>query len=200
MRRWSIFVTVPFLVFLAAPTGVTGQEATPAGVACAVEPRSPDELLALWYDPSGSPVAILLPAASPPASIEGEAVDAETAATVDAVVQEWAACYNAGDTLRALALLTDDLVRRQGPQDGATRDETQAALESEPIPPAELLIVSLVGELGVLEDGRVGGSYAFGDPQQTSTVVFIVLRDVDGRWLIDDMTGAEPLSEATPAA
>ena len=219
MRLLLVLVAAPLVAALAGPAGLVAQEATPAASpeatpaaspvaeACPPAPRSAEELLALWYDPAGTPVAAPVdasPAATPAALPGGEPADPDTVAAIDAAVQDWATCYNAGDVLGTLALLSDDLVRRQGPQGSATREDTRAALEAPPIPPAEPLVVGEALDARVLDDGRVGAVFAFGDPQQPAALVFIVFVEADGNWLLDDIRDAQPGSgppaEATPLA
>jgi hypothetical protein len=211
MRRLLVLVTIVLTIFLSFPTGLLAQDgspvASPPAVACAATPRSAEEVLSLWYEPNGSPVATSIepnPAASPAALPAGDSADLETVAAINTTVQAWATCYNAGDVLGTLGLLSDDLVRRQGPQAGATRGETSAALAALSLPPAEPLIVSEAGDARVLNDGRVAAIFVFGDPQLPAATVFIVFVDVDGRWLLDDIQTAPTASElsaaATPAA
>ena len=208
MRRVLVLVALPLAVVVSRPADLLAQEATPAaspvGAVCPAPPRSADELLSLWYDPTGSPVAVSLePDASPAALPAGKPADPETTAAIEEATQAWAACYNAGDVLGMLALLSDDLARRQGPQADATREETRAALEAPPLP-VEPLVVGEAQDARVLADGRVGAVFVFGDPQQPSAVVFIAFVEVDGRWLLDEIGDPGPAgvapAEATPVA
>ena len=140
MGRLIALVVVLLSLAVVGPAGTRAQDATPGtGAAafpitpdpadCQVAPRSADELLALWYGPDGSPVAT---AATPPAEAAtevtvplGPRADEASAAAVAATVGEVFACFEAGDTLRAFALFTDDLARRFGPEPGTTREEAE---------------------------------------------------------------------------
>src|SRR3712207_324981 len=112
-------MVVLLLAALAVAGGVApvaAQDATPgAGAAqfpitpdpadCTVEPRSADELLALWYDPAGTPLAVPgTPTAEQATSVTiplGPPADEATAAAVVAAASEVFACFAAGDALRA---------------------------------------------------------------------------------------------------
>src|SRR3712207_6168231 len=128
---------------------VAAQDATPeAGAmafpiapdpaACQVEPRSADELLALWYTPEGSPV----PAATPTWGAQttsltlpvGPPADEATASEVANTVGEVFSCFAAGDFPRATALFSDDLVRSFGGEPGTTVEDARAFLEATPAP------------------------------------------------------------------
>src|SRR3712207_2284293 len=121
---------------MAAP--IAAQDATPAGgamafpitpdpAACQVEPRSTDELLALWYTPEGSPV----PAATPLTGAQtasltvpvGPPADEATVSEVVSVVSEVFGCFATGDFIRGTALFTEDLVRGFGGEPGTTMEE-----------------------------------------------------------------------------
>ena len=207
MRRPIVLAGLLSAAILSGPAGLVAQEATPVAtpvaVACPAEPRPAEELLSLWYDPTGSPIAVPPEPeaeASPAALPAGAPAEPETVAAIEDAVQAWAACYNAGDVLGMFALLSDDLARRQGPQGGATQEETRSALAAPPIPPAEPLVVSEAHDARVLDDGRVGAVFAFGDPQQPAALVFVVFAEADGGWLLDDIRAAPPDSEPPPVA
>jgi hypothetical protein len=190
------------------------QEATPAAAdsTCTVAPRDVEELVGFYFSPEGTPLAT--PAsASVDAETQlpsGEPVDAETAAAVNAVVAELAACFDAGQYARALALMTDDLARQTGPDpsnpDEDTPEEVRALLE------AQLAGTPTAGEPGLdgaatdagqgrdlrlLNGGQVGGIWTIeGD------AVFLVFAHQDDRWLIDeivDIIEDDLAPEGTPA-
>src|SRR5687767_8303285 len=84
---------------LAGPPAAAAQEfpITPDPAACRVDPRSTDEVIALWYGTEGSPAA----AAEPPRQAEGadsvaipvgSAADAATVEAITATVAEVFAC------------------------------------------------------------------------------------------------------------
>ena len=197
---------------------VAAQDATPgAGAAqfpispdpadCTVEPRSADELLALWYGPDGSPVAAAAtPAAEERTSVTiplGPRADEATAAAVAATVSEVFACFEAGDALRAYALFTDDLARQFGPEPGTPREEAEAFLaapmddeatpEGEPVggeaAGAQILAVTDVMEL---EDGRVGAFIVSREAGQLDTV-YVAFEWQSARLLADELIDFAPI-------
>ncbi len=191
---------------------------TPDPADCTVEPRSADELLALWYGPGGSAVAAATPAAETDATeitipVGSPADDATTAAAV-ATVQDVFACFAAGDALRAYALFTDDLARQFGPEPGTPREEAEAFLAApleEATPEGEGEAVGgdaaegqIVAVTDVMElaDGRVGAFAVDRSEGELSTVYVIFERQGD-RLLADEIfefgTGGEEGETASTA-
>jgi hypothetical protein len=206
-----------------SPLTSLAQDATPAAGAdampasCDAEPRDIDELVALWFDESGNA------AATPTASmtIEDEASlpdgskpeDADVA-EIDATTRQWLYCINiAGQYARGFNLMTDKLVSQFGPdttnpaQD--TPEEVRALLEAQdaatPVPGTEdqLRLPALAGprKPRLLEDGRIGAIWSIGGDR-----VFIMYKNEDGKWLVDevldvvDPVEGTPTADATPAA
>ncbi len=187
---------------MAAP--VAGQDSTPeAGAmafpinadpaACQVEPRSTDELLALWYTPEGSPV----PAATPMGGDQvtsltvavGAPADEATRSEVVIAVSEVFACFAAGDFVRATALFTDDLVRSFGGEPGTTIEDARAFLEASPEAGMEgdgeetVIAITDVMDLG---DGRIGAFVVDESGGELDTVYAIFEREGD-RLLVDEI-------------
>jgi hypothetical protein len=187
---------------MAAP--VAGQDSTPeAGAmafpinadpaACQVEPRSTDELLALWYTPEGSPV----PAATPMGGDQvtsltvavGAPADEATRSEVVSAVSEVFACFAAGDFVRATALFTDDLVRSFGGEPGTTIEDARAFLEASPEAGMEgdgeetVIAITDVMDLG---DGRIGAFVVDESGGELDTVYAIFEREGD-RLLVDEI-------------
>jgi hypothetical protein len=127
-----------------------------------------------------APEVIATPSAGVPA-------DAAVAEAVTATIREALACRNADDLPRAYALFTDDLVLDLLGSAETVPPEIAAAL-GEPgrrVPRASRLELVAVGEPTRLADGRVLARVE----TRSRDVVFVddlVLRDVAGRWLIDD--------------
>ncbi len=205
--RW---ISVPVLaITLATPLTLgagraVAQEATPVAgpdtaVACTVAPRSVDELIALWFDPAGTPLATPLPASVPTEADlpQGAPADPATVAAVNATAQEITACFEAEQYARAFALMTDDLVHQFGPQEGETMEETRAFLEAQlaatPTPEGTPTAAQPLRDVRVLADGRVGGIL-----EEEGQISFVFFEDQAGRWLFDDyiQLGA---AEGTPA-
>ncbi len=219
MGRLVATTVVLALLALVGPGVALAQDATPsaspaAGIACTVEPRSIDELLALWFGPEGSPQApppLASPVAGEAALPGGEAADDATAAAVAATLKELNACFEANQFARAFALMTDDVVRQFGPTSGETLEQVRSLLEAQaaqPVATPELTggqtMVPPLRDVRVLDDGRVGGILVEEGPP-----VFLIFERQDGRWLIADFleigslggtpAAATPAPEATPA-
>ncbi len=205
MQRRLVVLPVLALV-LAGMMGMGGlaqavaQDATPvgqAGVTCEAEPRSADELLALWYGDANAPDATPVAAQASPVMEQeaaneitipiGEPADAETVAAVTETLYQVMACFAAGDILRSYGLFTDDLAQLFGPEPGTSRADAEAFLAGggEDGGEEQSEVVS-VANVMVLEDGRVGAfvvdRYETGD-----ALTYVVFEDVGGRWLADEV-------------
>ena len=221
MPRPLVFV-VALLALLAASPRAAAQDATPAAGAfpitpdpadSTVEPRSAEELLALWYDPEGTPLAAAAtPTAEQAAAVTiplGPPADAATAAAVAATVSGVFSCFEAGDALRAYAHFTDDLARQFGPPPGTPREEAEAFLaaplddeapegatpEGEPVggEAAGLQIVA-VTDVMELADGRVGAFIVSRDAGQLDTV-YVAFERRGERLLADELVDFAPLGD-----
>jgi hypothetical protein len=171
---------------------------SPDPAACQVEPRTTDELLALWYTPEGSPV----PAATPTWGAQttsltlpvGPPADEATASGVVSAVSEVFSCFAAGDFARATALFSEDLVRSFGGEPGTTVEDARAFLEATPAAGMEgtgeerVIAITDVMDLG---DGRVGAFVVDESGGQLDTVYAIFERQ-DDRWLVDEIIDFAP--------
>ena len=178
--------------------GATGFPIDPDPAACEVEPRSTDELLALWYTPEGSPV----PAATPTWGAQttsltlpvGPPADEVTASAVVSTVSEVFGCFAAGEFVRATALFSDDLVRGFGGEPGTTLEEARAFLEATPAAgmdgPSEDRVIAITDVMD-LGDGRVGAFVVDESGGQIDTVYAIFERQED-RWLVDEIIDFAP--------
>lgn len=126
--------TLPALAQDATPGAGPSQFPFPPDPAdCTVEPRSADDLLALWYGPDGSPVAVEADSASDESTTEvtipvGAPADEATVTAVTDTVRGVFACFAGGNTLGAYAFFTDDLAQLFGPEPGTPREEAEAFL------------------------------------------------------------------------
>ena len=210
-------ISVPVVAVVAAAFVVLGagraaaQDATPAagpaaGIACTVEPRPVDELLAFWFGPEGTPLATPLPAspvAAEAALPEGEPADEETVGAVNATLQELATCFETNQFARAFALMTDDLVRQFGPQQGETLEQARDLLEAQlavtPVPGVGVTAVPPLRDVRILDDGRAGAVL-----EEEGMAVFVLFERQDDRWLLDGFidVGREggTAGAATPAS
>ena len=196
------------LLVVALLGAAVAQGPTPAAeaVACTVAPRPVDELVALWFGPEGTPPARppSFPIASEAELPAGEPADAATVAAIDATVQEFFACSVAGQYARAFALMTDEGVRRLGPDrtdpEADTPEEARALLEAQLAATPAAVAPPAAGVTGaraarVLPDGRVGAVFVDLD---SGASAFLIFAREDGRWLLDDFV---PIPSAgTPTA
>jgi hypothetical protein len=182
---------------------------------CTAEPRDIDEMVALWFETSGTPAATPAMSASvpdPEALPVGDRVDDATLDAISNVTKEWLSCMEvAGQYARGFSLLSDQLLAQFGPDisnpEQDTPEEVKALLEAQmagtPIAGAEGMaqVPLIVGprKPRLLDDGRVGAIWSLGGDR-----VFLVYKQQeDGSWLIDEAVDIlEPVGtpEATPAA
>ena len=213
MRRFGVPVMfIAVLLAVAAFAGRFGPAAaqqeyplTADAANCQVEPRSADELIALWFAPDGSPIAA--PAdEEEPSEVTiplGEPADEETVAAIEAVVVEVFSCFAAGDFGRATALFSDELTASFGPELGVGEQEARDFLEATPEPEAEEGRILAITDVMELADGRVGAfvvEQTEGDPPLSSYAIFV--QEEDGG-LVDEViefsTPAFEEEEGTPA-
>lgn len=203
---------------LAMPIQGLAQEGTPEPdmtlPLCTAEPRDIDEMIALWFDASGTPAAtpaMSAPVLDPEALPEGVRVDDATVTAISDVTKEWLSCMEvAGQYARGFSLLSDQLLAQFAPDltDPAqdTPEEVKARLEGQlagtPIAGTETIRVPLVvgpRKPRLLDDGRVGAIWSLGGDR----VYLVYKQQEDGSWLIDEAADIiEPVGtpEATPAA
>jgi len=160
----------------------------PAAAECMVQPRSADELRALFREVAATPI-VDSAAASPTPAVPptGTPADEQTVAGINATWREYVACINSSDQPRMFALLSDDMVRRQFVVDvafGVTEDALFAYLSATPVPlpPDQSAPFVPVADVRVLSDGRVA---VIGPGDQGRGDVRIFVKEGD-RWLLDD--------------
>jgi hypothetical protein len=196
MRRIAIAGTALSLLLLTNP--VAAQEATPgplptipAADECQVSPRTIESVLTART--SGTPVPEV-DVGSEEQLPKGAPADAATIAAVTAVEREFAACYNAAQWLRALALFTDNAIRTFA-DDFASDQELTEFLATPGTPDADALgeiqiVLVAVRDVRVLPDGRVGAVVEWGRSVRSGVdeVNFHIYTQKDGRWLLDEET------------
>ena len=205
----SIVPAFLMLGALGAPLAAAAQDATPAPRAmlkpCTAEPRDVEQVVAIWFNPAGTPVATPQPAA--PIALEalpaGERADEATDKAIAETTLDWFSCLQfSGQPSRAFGYMTDHFVAQFGPDLNNpatnTADKLRAALQAQlaatPVP--NDVMSPLVGprRTRVLDDGRVGAIWAL-----RGNRFFLIYKQVDGKWLIDDVIDIiEPA--ATPGA
>ena len=206
LRLLAIVVVLCSFVVVAAP-GAGAQAGTPAAgfevpaaVECTVEPRSADELRALFREAAATPVAAS-PDASPTPAVPptGDPADAQTVAEINATWRQFIACINAGDLARTFAILSDDKVRGDFVLDiaaGASEDDLIAYLTATPVPlpPDQSAPFFPYEDVRVLDDGRVA---VIGPGEMGQGEVLIFVKEGD-RWLVDEQF--DLIQSGTPVA
>ena len=197
MVRLALFFTLVCGLIIAGLGTVQAQEASPvaspaAAVACDVEPRSADELLAFWYADDGTQRGSATPMADDGTEGSiiipiGEPADEATAAAVTLVLQQVFACFDAGDALRAYALFTDDLATLFGPEPGTPRADAEAFLSSPGIDEESgVSAILAISNIMLLDDGRVG-AFAVDRTDGVDSTAYVILEHVDDQWLVDEV-------------
>lgn len=207
MHRVLIFVAAALAMLGGSITPASAQDATPAvGVhefpitadpfVCQVEPRASEDLLALWYDTEGTPVASeATPEAAQADTNEvtipvGPPADEVTVGDVTETVRELFSCFAAGDILRAYALFTDDLARQFGPPPGTPREEAESFL-AEPETEGEGGEILAVAGVASLADGRVG-AFVVDRGEEGTNIVYAIFEQQGDRWLVDEVIEFPP--------
>ena len=202
-------VLIAAIAGLASGGIVHAQESTPsAASACAAEPRSADELIAIWYGANGTPVAVPADEAKPDPSVLAAAsvADADAAAAIRETTDGFLACGNAGDFARELSFVTDDLALTFGPGPGMAEADARAALAATPraVPDDQAVTLVSIENPVVMPDGRIVArvtvNYPAGLPSSQTSLLFF--KEVDGVWLVDGFydIAATPDTPATPLA
>ena len=172
------------LVASLGPLRASAHQASPTAThdvaACDVAPRTTAEILMVVETASNATTSIaVLPT--------GDPADAETTATITAVLRQMAACLSTGDMLRFYALHSDEWLRRSlGVVDGM-------ALLTTSIPPLDDgHRARYLGpwHVQILPDGRVlaavllvVGDDLRPDPERARVLLFV---NHGGRWLVDE--------------
>jgi hypothetical protein len=200
-----------FSLLVAGAAGAGAQTGTPAtdldvptAAECTIEPRSEDELRALFREVAATPVLDSSESSPTPAMAPtGDPADEQTVAEVSATWRQFIACITAGDQARMFALSSDDMVRRQFVVDvafGVTEDALFEFLAATPVPlpPDQSVSILPFDDVRVLRDGRVA---VVGPGEQGRGDVRIFVREGD-HWLIDDWfdltSSGTPMPESTP--
>ena len=178
--------------------GFAAVAADAAPAVCDGDALSLDTLQALVGDPPAMPPGLLpdLPRLAPPADDPhpatlpvGPPADPATVEAIALTMREAAACLNAGDMLRVLALLTDELLAATIAA-GLVPPELVPSLDAPPVavPPDKQRVIGSILGTWVLADGRVAALIRNYDPVEPPFAVgddlVVFARDGEG-WLID---------------
>ena len=179
---------------------------------CTIAPRSTAEIVMLDGTPTTRtllPTPAFLPAGlegTPDVTLAGGTpADDTVIAGIRQTMDEFAACQNAGDGDRLLALYSDDYFRRA--YQAGWRSARGAAIATSvteigdrlPVPPS-------VANVEILPDGRVAATVTFRYREATrytpaEQAVMMIFRQVESRWLIDEGALVPPMKgAASPTA
>jgi hypothetical protein len=103
-------------------------------------------------------------------------------AGIEATVNEWVACLNAGDILRASALETDEFITSSTSSDSLPEELSS----DQPTADYQATILDIV-YVREFEDGQAGAVILLDSPAEPAPVVplFLMFKNVGDRWLID---------------
>jgi hypothetical protein len=180
-----------FSLVVAGNTASATQQSTPSAgqdvpspAECTVQPRSEDELRALFREVAATPLPESVDTSRAEAPT-GEPADAQTVAEINATWRMFVACLNSGDQRRMFALYSDEMVRRQFIVDiGFVTEDAlfdYLAATPSPHPPDQGAPFVPFTDVLVLQDGRVA---AIG-PGDGRSSVRIFAKQGD-HWVIDD--------------
>jgi sulfur carrier protein ThiS len=157
----------------------------PDAAACVTEALTVEDVLAALSAPAATPAV-----ATPDVVVErGTAADAATADAVKATLLQVFACANAGDPLRFASLYTDSFLRDFF--GGVPQADLEAflGLEPQPLPAEQRRIIRGIGDVELLPDGRARVVIILDEPDdpRTEEPDTVILRQVEGRWLVDEI-------------
>ncbi len=176
----------------------------PGPEACTVAPRTLDQIAALAKDP---PQALPLNVTDPGIPLTDPAIQTDIKTTV----REMAACANAGDMMRRLALYSDARIGAAYP-DGPTRALQEMAKVSWPVPAETRVAIINIDDFRRLSDGRASASVTVDDPSYYHThvpgfvppvqlqVARMIFVQEGGSWRVDGTQAGTAAVAATPAA
>ena len=144
-----------------------------------------DDVLAVLAATPATPVA----ATPETVDAQGMPADAATADAVRATLLQVFACANAGDPLRFASLYSDQFLRDFF--GGVPQADLEAFLgmPAQPLPAEQRRIIRGVGDVELLPDGRARVVIILDEPDdpRTEEPDTVILRQVDGRWLVDEI-------------
>jgi hypothetical protein len=161
----------------------------PPAAGCQAEPRTVEGLLELFA--SAEPVDH--PTVETSAVVPlGESAPVAVSTAIKAVIGEVFSCLNAGEMLRFLGLMTDQVVLVNFPWivESLSEDELpEEVTNPQALPPDLQQTILAIGDVSLFADGRAGAVVSFVDPVAEDSeveVLYLVFAYQDEQWLIDD--------------
>ncbi len=167
--------------------GGSAQEQVPASPGCRLDPLT----LPLF---GATPAAII--AATPPAGLAATGAGSPPdRSVIEPAIEDIVACINTGDPIFQYAIFTDRyLAVRLADRTSTYQPAFEQQLDQGVNPDAPEFAIKSIGDVMALDDGRISVVVSLSaDGLQYEDR--LILADIDGRWLIDDV---ERLDPATP--
>lgn len=159
---------------------------------CTVEPRSPESIAALL----GTPVAdaSLAPAQLPEPFVAevpiGQPVEEVIWEHVVATVTEFYACFNAGDSRRAFALVSDMFLQRYAENNRLTTGQIDMLIaDAEPVLVEVQVTILAITDVTILTDGRAGAFVVVTSEWRGPDTAYMLFVQQGKRWLLDEAIG-----------
>ena len=158
---------------------------TPPASACMVEPRTAEELVALFAIPTDP-----IPASTTATIALGKPADAAASQQVTELIFQAIACLNAGDFGRFFALLTDHAIVTIFPwvaDELATKESATQVMAPDPVPAQYMQTILGIGSISLLPDGSYSAALVVLDPNAGEQPTALILNVVenDEVWRID---------------
>jgi len=158
---------------------------TPPASACMVEPRTAEELVALFAIPTDP-----IPASTTATIALGKPADAAASQKVTELIFQAIACLNAGDFGRFFALLTDHAIVTIFPwvaDELATEESATQVMAPDPVPARYMQTILGIGSISLLPDGSYSAALVVLDPNAGEQPTALILNVVenDEVWRID---------------
>ncbi len=210
MRRRSLLLSLLVLVLVAGiwgqrPTRSAGwaREATPpvlsdvsfpitpAPAGCTIEPRPVELIETLLGTPvaGGAPDRDARPAEPSSAEVPiGEWADEEVREGIITTVVESSACFNAGDSRRAFALVSDAFLQGYVAENALTAEDIAFLTAGpEPILAEARETILAVTDVSTLDDGRAGAFVVTSSEWSGPDTAYLLFVQSGERWLIDEV-------------
>lgn len=197
MRSWKhSFVTAAFVLAALLPAGqaLAQTDVTPETVPlltapafCSAEPANPARLAEIAGSAIDDPEAVVSEELIPMTG--AEIVNGAEADAVVALAQEFVACVNANDELRALSLLSDDFIKRSAYDLLSEVKDADIDEVPEPLDAEEQSRIAAATDVYQFPDGRYAFIFDLGPVTGESPFARLQLIAIenDGEFMIDDL-------------